>query len=134
MGRIVIAILGVVLLASCAGYGRHHGPPHNDWRPYDYDRPDPAYGAYHADRYYRKDSAYRERVLTRRDRIYRGMDGRYYCRRPDGTTGLVVGAITGAVLGNVIARGESKVLGTIIGATAGALLGQQIDRGDVRCR
>ena len=37
---------------------------------------------YHAGRY-------RERRLGRRDRIYRGGDGRYYCRRSDGTTGLI---------------------------------------------
>lgn len=134
MQRSISAILSMLMLAGCADFGGHHGSPYSDWRRYDYDRPDPDYDAYHADRYYRGDRRYRERVLTRSDRIYRGMDGRYYCRRPDGTTGLVVGAITGAVLGNLIVPGESKVLGTIIGATAGALLGRQIDRGDVRCR
>lgn len=45
-----------------------------------------------------------------------------------------VGAISGAILGNVISRGDSSVLGTILGATAGALIGQQIDRGEARCR
>lgn len=137
MRSTVLTIMGAALLAGCSDYG--HGPaygsgPNRDWRRYDYSRPDPAYGGYYADRYYRDGSRYRERVLTRRDRVYRGMDDRYYCRRPDGSTGLVIGAAAGAVLGNVIARGDSRTLGTIIGATAGALLGRQIDRGEWRCR
>ena len=40
----------------------------------------------------------------------------------------------GAVLGTIIAPGESKVLGTIIGAGAGALIGRAIDDGDIVCR
>lgn len=132
MHRFIATLVATAMLTACASYGPHHGP--GGWRNYDYNRPDPAYGAYHANRYYRADKRYRERVLTRRDRIYRGTDGRYYCRRPDGTTGLVVGAISGAVLGNIIARGDSELLGTIIGAAAGAALGREIDRGNVRCR
>ena len=72
--------------------------------------------------------------MGRYDRIYRGYDNRYYCRRDDGTTGLIVGGILGGVLGNIIAPGDSKVLGTIIGAGGGALLGREIDSGDVVCR
>ena len=72
--------------------------------------------------------------MNRNDRIYRGSDNRYYCRRDDGTTGLIVGGVAGAVLGNVIAPGGSKILGTIIGGGAGALLGRAIDDGDVVCR
>lgn len=72
--------------------------------------------------------------MSRNDRIYRGSDNRYYCRRDDGTTGLIVGGIVGGVLGTIIAPGESKVLSTIIGAGAGALIGRAIDDGDVVCR
>ena len=92
-------------------------------------------GYWDAARYYRRDDRrYRPYRLTRRDRIYRGSDNRYYCRRDDGTTGLIVGGVAGAVLGNVIAPGGSKVLGTIIGTGAGALLGRAIDDGDIQCR
>ena len=83
-----------------------------------------------AQRAYREGN-YRERRLSRNDRIYRGNDGRYYCRRNNGTTGLVVGAIGGGVLGNVLGGGT---LGTIVGAGAGGLLGREVDRGKVRCR
>ena len=84
--------------------------------------------------YSRNDRRYRPRRLERSDRIYRGSDDRYYCRRDDGTTGLIVGGITGGVLGNIIAPGGSKTLGTIIGAGAGALIGRAIDDGDIVCR
>ncbi len=89
---------------------------------------------WYADRYYRSGEAYRPRVLGVDDRIYRGRDGRYYCKRDDGTTGLIVGGIAGGVLGNVIAPGGSKTLGTILGAAGGALIGRAIDRDEVVCR
>lgn len=75
---------------------------------------------------------YPERRLGRNDYVYRGRNGRYYCRRNDGTTGLVVGAIGGGVLGNVLGGGGA--LGTLLGAGGGALLGRSVDRGNVRCR
>lgn len=100
---------------------------------YDYNRPEPGQRRYYADRYYREGN-YRPRALGRNDRIYRGNDNRYYCRRNDGSTGLIVGGLAGGALGNVIAGGGSRLLGTLIGAGGGALLGQQVDRGRVVCR
>ncbi|WP_116091925.1 glycine zipper 2TM domain-containing protein [Sphingomonas crusticola] len=108
-----------------------------DWRNanrYDYNRPDPRYGRYDASRYYRADNRYRERRLGRNDRVYRGNDGRYYCRRSDGTTGLIVGGVLGGLLGNTLANGRSTTLATVLGASGGALLGKSVDRGNVRCR
>jgi hypothetical protein len=72
-----------------------------------------------------------ERRLGRDDQVYRGHDGRYYCRRNDGTTGLVIGALGGGIAGNLLGGGT---LGTLLGAGGGALLGRSIDRGNVRCR
>jgi len=74
---------------------------------------------------------HRERRLTRKDRIYKGRDGRAYCRRDDGTTGLVVGALGGGVLANLVGGGT---LGTLAGGVGGALLGRAIDRGEIKCR
>lgn len=128
----MIAVAAAAVLSGCVGDGSDR--PYAGWRQYDYNRPDPSYGGYYADRYYRDDSRYHERRLSERDRIYRGRDGRYYCRRSDGTTGLVVGAIAGGVLGNIIAPGGSETLGTILGAGAGALAGREIDRNDIHCR
>lgn len=96
----------------------------------------PGYGWRGDDRHWDPSGSYREdrqydRRMRRNDRIYRGGDGRYYCRRNNGTTGLVVGGVGGAVAGGVIGGGT---LGTLIGAGAGALLGRAIDRGHVHCR
>ena len=88
-----------------------------------------------AARYYRQDNRrYRARRLGYNDRIYRGSDNRYYCQRDDGTTGLIVGGMSGAVLGTVIAPGGWKTLGAILGAGGGALIGRAIDDGDIVCR
>lgn len=108
-----------------------------DWRQYrryDYNSYETGYNTYYADRYYRDGRYYGERRLGRNDRIYRGQDGRYYCRRPDGTTGLIIGGAVGALIGNSLDNGRSSLLGTLIGAGAGAAIGSQIDRGAVRCR
>ncbi|EQB02781.1 hypothetical protein L288_15775 [Sphingobium quisquiliarum P25] len=100
---------------------------------YDWNRPDRRYGTrYRPDRYYR--SGYEPIRVTRNTRIYRGYDDRYYCRRSDGTTGLIVGAALGGLLGNQLDRGGSSLLTTLIGGGAGALLGREIDRGGVSCR
>jgi hypothetical protein len=125
------------LVAGCSSGGGYHGHSHGyvTYESYDYDRPDPRYGYYDPGMYYRDDPRrYHERRMSRDDRIYRGRDGRYYCRRSDGTTGLIVGGITGAALGAAIAPGNSTALGAIIGAAGGAAIGNEIDRGSVRCR
>ena len=90
-------------------------------------------GSYHnRDRdYYR---SYGEPVY-RDTSVWRGRDGRYYCRRENGTTGLLVGAGVGALIGHEVAgRGGDRTLGAILGAAGGAILGRSIDRSDTRCR
>lgn len=93
-------------------------------------------GGYDPAQYYRAGPRYQERVLTQDERIYRGRDGQYYCKRNDGTTGLIVGAVAGGVLGNAIDGGHSRSVGTILGALVGGVVGQQVDANSqqVRCR
>jgi uncharacterized protein YcfJ len=74
-----------------------------------------------------------ERIDTN-DRVWRDNDGRYRCRRSDGTTGLIIGAAGGGLAGNVIAGRGNRTVGTIIGAAGGALLGRHIDRKGYRCQ
>jgi len=74
------------------------------------------------------------RRLTRNDRVWRGRDGRYYCKRDNGTTGLIIGAAAGALLGRELDGGRDRTLGTILGAAGGGLLGREIDRGGLKCR
>ena len=59
---------------------------------------------------------------------WRGKDGRLYCRRSDGTTGLIVGAVGGALVGRAIDTSGDRTLGTLGGAALGALAGREIDR------
>ncbi|MFW2852954.1 glycine zipper 2TM domain-containing protein [Sphingomonas sp. TX0543] len=62
-------------------------------------------------------------------REWRGHDGRMRCRRPDGTTGLVVGGVAGALVGRTIDTRGDRTLGTLGGAALGALAGRAIERG-----
>lgn len=97
----------------------------------------PAHGkrAKHHHRVYDDHGRYYEpRRISRGDRIWRGDDGRYYCKRDNGTTGLIIGGAVGALLGRELDGGRDRTTGTVLGAAGGALLGREIDRGDLRCR
>src|SRR5688572_3368009 len=67
-------------------------------------------------------------------RIWQDSHGRYRCKRPDGTVGLIVGGAGGALIGRAIDTRGERATGTIIGAAAGALIGRRLDRGHARCR
>ena len=118
----------VLLLASCASLNpslaeakdKGKGKGKGYWDP--------------ARHYQRDDRRHGPRRLGRNDVIYRGSDDRYYCKRDDGTVGLVLGGIAGGALGNIIAPGGSKTIGTIIGAAGGAIIGKTIDDGDIVCK
>jgi hypothetical protein len=100
--------------------------------------------SYRGDRYYSGDRQYRGNRQYRGDSYGRGYDNRYYGRssryygsnrrcRDNGTTGTILGAIAGGLLGKEIAdggryrRGDGTA-GAIIGAGVGALAGRAIDR------
>ena len=67
-------------------------------------------------------------------KVWRDSQGRLRCKRPNGTTGLIVGAAGGALVGRAIDTRGERATGTILGAAAGALIGREIDRSRVRCR
>ena len=96
----------------------------------------PAHGrrAHDAAAYDRHGYYYEPRAIRRDDRIWQGNDGRYHCRRANGTTGLVIGGAVGALLGRELDGGRNRTTGTILGAAGGALLGREIDRSNLRCR
>ena len=117
---VALSVMGSPALAERHSYHQRHdygwnGDRNGNWDPAQH---------YHSGRY-------KERRLSRNDRIYRGRDGRYYCRRSDGTTGLVIGAIAGGVLGNAIG---GNTISALLGGAGGALLGRSVDRGNLRCR
>lgn len=66
-------------------------------------------------------------------REWRGRDGRTYCRKSNGTTGLIVGGVGGALVGRAIDTRGDRATGTILGAAGGALLGKEVDS-KRRCR
>lgn len=84
----------------------------------------------------RKDRRYyaNDQRINRNTRVWRGEDGRYRCKKDNGTTGLLIGGAVGGLAGHEIAGGGDKLLGTIIGAGAGALIGREVDRDKYRCR
>lgn len=91
-----------------------------------YDNRYRSYGYYQPARTYYAEPVYRD------TRVWRGNDGRYYCSRRDGTTGLIVGAAAGALLGRSVDSRGDRTLGTILGAAAGAFIGKEIDKGGCR--
>lgn len=66
-------------------------------------------------------------------RVYRGNDNRNRYREvrkcSNGTTGAIVGAIAGGLLGRVIDSRGDRAVGTILGGAGGALAGRAIERG-----
>ncbi|MEO5587590.1 MAG: glycine zipper 2TM domain-containing protein [Novosphingobium sp.] len=105
---------------------------HDRW---DRDGRDGRYGRYDGN-YGRGDyrGGYRDERVSRNTRVWRGDDGRYHCRRGDGTTGLLIGGAVGGLVGNGIAGRGDRTLGTLLGVAGGALLGREVDRSNSRCR
>ncbi len=50
------------------------------------------------------------------------------CKESSGTTGAILGAVAGGILGSVIDGGNHRALGTLVGGGGGALLGRQIEK------
>lgn len=112
--------------------------PHEDrdWQTfadYDFDRLESGQRKYYANRYYRDRRYYQPRALGGTDRVYRGGDDRFYCRRPDGTTGLISG-LSGSGFDRTLRRGESDLLDTLADAAGSAALTRTIDAGKLVCR
>jgi hypothetical protein len=98
--------------------GRRH------WRDYD----DDGYRGGYGGRGHYRQSSYDGPV-------WRGRDGRYHCRRNDGTTGLLIGGVAGGLLGREVAgRHGDRTAGFLLGAVGGALIGRAIDRNGSSCR
>ena len=80
-------------------------------------------------------NTYQQPYYNNTNQVWRGDDGRYYCKKKNGTTGLIVGGAAGALIGRSIAGRGDNTLGTILGAAGGALLGREVARsGSRRCR
>lgn len=110
-------------------HGRRDRDRHDDYRRDDYRRD------YRGTRIYDTRGRYvQPRRITRDSYVWRGRDGRYYCRRDNGTTGLIIGAGVGALAGHEIAGRGDRTLGAILGGVLGGVIGREIDRGSMQCR
>ena len=67
-------------------------------------------------------------------RYWQGEDGRTHCRKRNGTTGLLIGGVAGALIGRTIDTHGDRTPGTLLGAVGGALIGREIERSSARCR
>ena len=108
-------------------YRHYRDRDYRDYRDYRDDR------RYESRPYYMGYDRHYGQPVRSDTRIWRGRDGRYYCRRDNGTTGLLVGAGVGALIGHEVAGRGDRTLGAILGGAAGALLGRTIDRSKTRC-
>lgn len=138
---LALAAGGLALTAAPASavefqsHGYHAAPQDEAWDRDRRDR-DRRYDRYRGDRhrgYDRYDRYGYGEPVYRNTRVWRGNDGRTYCRKKDGTTGLIIGGAAGALLGREVDGGRDRTLGTILGAAAGALIGKELDSG-TRCR
>jgi hypothetical protein len=74
--------------------------------------------------HYRDGPQYHPRLLAPAERVYRGASVDYYCKRGDGTTGLIVGAVDGFTLKDAVAPGHSRTVATLIRDYIATLEGQ----------
>jgi hypothetical protein len=77
------------------------------------------------DRGYYAQAGYRDEYRARPDYGYR-------CHR-DGTTGAIIGALAGGLLGHGLAGHGDRAFGTILGGGAGAVAGRAIERSGNSC-
>jgi hypothetical protein len=57
-------------------------------------------------------------------KVWKDSHGRWRCKRSNGTTGLIVGAAGGALVGRAIDTHGVRATGTILGAVGGAIIGR----------
>ena len=109
--------------------GRHNGWDRGRGNRDRYDR----YGS-RSSGYYQPTRSYYSEPVYRDTRVWRGNDGQYYCQKRDGTTGLIIGAAAGAIIGREVDSRGDRTLGTVLGAAAGAILGKKVAQGGSSCR
>jgi uncharacterized protein YcfJ len=127
MKKLILAIAALAAIAPVAASAQYHSGQHYGQR-YDqryefrgYDRAgNPVYS--YRDQRYNRDNRYDYRDNRHRDRRW---DDRR-CR--DGSTGTIVGAIAGGLLGRTVDTRGDRTAGTVVGGVGGALAGRAIDR------
>jgi hypothetical protein len=85
---------------------------------------------------YRTGPQYGLKLLDAAERVYRSRDGRYFCKRPDGSAGLITGNVDGDALGDAIQPGHSRTVQALIYEYVVSIEGQPYSRQnhEIRCR
>ena len=120
MSKLVSAITAAALAAGTLTI-----PAAAHAQRYDGGRYEQAYGNAYQDGYNQPPRSYRgydQRGYDQRDRGYAPR------RCSSGTTGTIVGAIAGGLLGRTIDTRGDRSLGTILGLGGGALAGRAVER------
>ena len=120
-----MTVLATAMTATPASAQRHHEYQPGDYYEQGYQ------GEYRGDRGYDRGYEQGYRNDGYRNDGYRRQSYRSNQRCRSGSTGTILGAVAGALLGGEIGRGSSyrrSGTGTIVGAGAGALIGREIDR------
>jgi hypothetical protein len=125
MKKLVTALVASTMLVGAvpAQAKHHHGNRHSHHYKHhnrDVVRVAPRYSGtwYQYRQPYRNYYGYRS-YYGYRGPVWRGYDNRYYCRRSDGTIGVLIGAATGALIGSRIDRDTGAILGAVIGGVLG---------------
>ncbi|WP_200940833.1 glycine zipper 2TM domain-containing protein [Sphingomonas sp. Leaf339] len=134
LGAALLASAAAGMMPSVAGAQRYQDPRYQDRYEQRYQDDDgrydpaPRYIAHRNDRRYDDRRGYddRRRYDDRRDYGDRGYDRPQRCNK--GTTGALVGAIAGGLLGRTIDSRGDRALGTILGGGAGALAGHAVEK------
>ena len=127
MKRALPALALPCLIAAAPAFAQHHPAGVRD---------DSNERGYDPATHYRAGPQYRARLLDAAERVYRGAGADYYCKRGDGTTGLIVGAVDGFTLGDAVEPGHSRTAGTLIQGYVATLEGQAYYRPnhELHCR
>lgn len=125
---LALSALSMVAVPTASQAHRYHGDYENEGY-------DDGYGqqGYYPQSYYAQQNYYPPQAYGY-DNGYYGGGYRYRQHRCSGTTGLVLGAGAGALIGRSLGRGSgyyhhnSGTTGAIVGAALGALVGRHVEK------
>jgi hypothetical protein len=125
---LVLSALSMAAMPTASDAHRHHGYYNSDGYDDGDDQGDSD------DQGYRQQEGYYPQQAYNYDNGYDGRGYRYRRHHCSGTTGTIIGAGAGALLGRSLGRGSgyyhrnSGTTGAILGAALGALAGRQIGK------
>ena len=138
MAALAATVVTPKVPAAALAQDRYHGGYYSyDQRQDDWQRQGDYRREWRGERGYdRRQDGYARRGYYSQDgyeRTYRAPTRYSYRCQGSGTTGTILGAIAGGLLGNGVAGRGDRTLGLLLGGGAGALAGRAIDKSNSRC-